>query len=132
MFSAGYVINAAGLYADKVARDFGFSQEYRILPFKGLYLYQREGAAPLCTNIYPVPDLAAPFLGVHLTVGVDGRVTLGSTATPAFGENTMAAWATSGCKRWGKWCFAKHCFSAFTCALPFCEYVFDEIEKTFR
>ena len=84
VFSAGYVINAAGLYADKVARDFGFSQDYRILPFKGLYLHQREGAPPLRTNIYPVPDLAAPFLGVHLTVAVDGRVKLGPTATPAF------------------------------------------------
>jgi L-2-hydroxyglutarate oxidase LhgO len=84
VFSAGYVINAAGLYADKVARDFGFSENYRILPFKGLYLYQREGAAPLRTNIYPVPDLAAPFLGVHLTVAVDGGVKLGPTATPAF------------------------------------------------
>ena len=35
---AGYVVNAAGLYADRVARDFGFSKRYRILPFKGLYL----------------------------------------------------------------------------------------------
>ena len=84
VFSAGYVINAAGLYADKVARDFGFSEDYRILPFKGLYLYQRQDAAPLRTNIYPVPDLQAPFLGVHLTVTVDGRVKLGPTATPAF------------------------------------------------
>ena len=84
MYSAGYIINAAGLYADKVARDFGFSADYRILPFKGLYLYQRQDAAPLRTNVYPVPDLQAPFLGVHLTVTVDGRVKLGPTATPAF------------------------------------------------
>jgi len=40
-FSAGHVINAAGLYADKVALDFGFSQNYRILPFKGLYLHSQ-------------------------------------------------------------------------------------------
>ena len=85
MYSAGYVINAAGLYADKVARDFGFSANYRILPFKGLYLYQQHqrDLRPR-TNIYPVPDLTAPFLGVHLTVTVDGRVKLGPTATPAF------------------------------------------------
>lgn len=37
--SCGHVVNAAGLYADKIARDFGFSHRYRILPFKGLYLY---------------------------------------------------------------------------------------------
>lgn len=82
--SPGYVINAAGLYADKVARDFGFAEHYRILPFKGLYLYQREDVPTLRTNIYPVPDLEAPFLGVHLTVTVDARVKLGPTATPAF------------------------------------------------
>src|SRR5437588_3209189 len=38
-FSAGHVVNAAGLYADKIALDFGFSERYRILPFKGIYLH---------------------------------------------------------------------------------------------
>jgi L-2-hydroxyglutarate oxidase len=82
-FSAGYVINAAGLYADRVARDFGFSRDYRILPFKGLYLYSDEPAGSIRTNIYPVPDLHNPFLGVHFTVAVDGRVKIGPTAIPA-------------------------------------------------
>ncbi len=81
--SAGYVINAAGLYADRVARDFGFAERYRILPFKGLYLHARAGARPLRTNIYPVPDLGMPFLGVHLTVAVDGHGMIGPTALPA-------------------------------------------------
>jgi L-2-hydroxyglutarate oxidase LhgO len=80
---AGYVINAAGLYADRIARDFGFGERYRILPFKGLYLHAEPGAYSLRTNIYPVPDLATPFLGVHLTVTVDGQVTIGPTAVPA-------------------------------------------------
>ncbi|MEK7725558.1 MAG: FAD-dependent oxidoreductase, partial [Nitrospirota bacterium] len=40
--AAGYVVNAAGLYADKIALDYGFSEKYRILPFKGLYLYSNE------------------------------------------------------------------------------------------
>ncbi|MGD8673305.1 MAG: FAD-dependent oxidoreductase [Thiogranum sp.] len=82
--SAGYVINAAGLYADKVARDFGFAQHYRILPFKGLYLYANENAQPLQTNIYPVPDLRNPFLGVHHTVTIDGKSKIGPTAIPCF------------------------------------------------
>jgi len=81
--AARYVINAAGLYADRVARDFGFGQRYRILPFKGLYLHADRGSYSLNTNIYPVPDLATPFLGVHLTVAVDGHVTIGPTAVPA-------------------------------------------------
>lgn len=84
LFSAGYVINAAGVYADTIARDFDFAEDYRILPFKGLYLYQNADAPPVRTAIYPVPDLEHPFLGVHLTVTVGGRVKLGPTATPAF------------------------------------------------
>lgn len=82
-FQAGYVINAAGLYADRVARDFGFSEEYRILPFKGIYLYSQEPSGSLQTNVYPVPDLRNPFLGVHFTVTVDGHVKIGPTAIPA-------------------------------------------------
>ena len=81
---AGYVVNAAGLYADRVARDFGFAQDYRILPFKGLYLYSSEPPHAFRTNIYPVPDLRNPFLGVHVTVTVDGKAKLGPTAIPCF------------------------------------------------
>ena len=81
---AGVVVNAAGLYADRIARDFGFSQNYRILPFKGLYLYSSEPAYTFRTNIYPVPDLQNPFLGVHVTVTVGGKAKLGPTAIPCF------------------------------------------------
>ena len=79
---AGFVVNAAGLYADKIARDFGFSQAYRILPFKGLYLYSDEAQGAIRTNIYPVPDLRNPFLGVHFTVTADGHAKIGPTAIP--------------------------------------------------
>ncbi|MEM9015684.1 MAG: FAD-dependent oxidoreductase [Verrucomicrobiota bacterium] len=81
---AGFVVNCAGAYADKVARDFGFSEDYRILPFKGLYLYSDEPAWSLKTNIYPVPDLRNPFLGVHFTVTTSGHAKIGPTALPAF------------------------------------------------
>lgn len=82
--AAGYVVNAAGLYADKIALDYGFSKKYRILPFKGLYLYSNEPPSAIRTNIYPVPDLRNPFLGVHFTITVDGRAKIGPTAIPAF------------------------------------------------
>lgn len=82
--AAGYVVNAAGLYADKIAQDYGFSERYRILPFKGVYLYSNEPHGALRTNIYPVPDLRNPFLGVHFTVTVDGHMKIGPTAIPAF------------------------------------------------
>jgi len=81
---AGYVVNAAGLYADRIARDFGFSERYRILPFKGLYLYSSEPEGSIRTNIYPVPDLKNPFLGVHFTVAASGRAKIGPTAIPGF------------------------------------------------
>lgn len=80
---AGYVVNAAGLYADKIAIDYGFSEKYRILPFKGLYLYSDEPPGSFRTNIYPVPDLRNPFLGVHFTITADGKAKIGPTAIPA-------------------------------------------------
>ena len=83
-YSAGFVINAAGLHADTVARQFGFGERFRIVPFKGLYLYSDEPSGAFRTNIYPVPDLSNPFLGVHFTVTVDGHAKIGPTAIPAF------------------------------------------------
>lgn len=83
-YQAGFVINAAGLYADKIANDFDFSKNYRILPFKGIYLYSDEASHTIKTLIYPVPDLKNPFLGVHVTVNAEGKAKLGPTAIPAF------------------------------------------------
>ena len=80
----GYMVNAAGLYADRIAQDFGFSKNYRILPFKGLYLYSNEPSETFRTSIYPVPDLRNPFLGVHFTVTAEQKVKIGPTAIPAF------------------------------------------------
>ena len=80
---AGYVVNAAGLYADRIAMDYGFSRHYRILPFRGLYLYADRSFTPVRTNIYPVPDLDRPFLGVHFTLDVEGKTKIGPTAIPA-------------------------------------------------
>jgi len=82
--AAGYVINAAGLYADRIARQYGFADRYRIVPFKGAYLYGDRAAPGFRVHIYPVPDVATPFLGVHVTALADGGVKLGPTATPAF------------------------------------------------
>jgi (S)-2-hydroxyglutarate dehydrogenase len=81
--AAGHVINAAGLYADTVAHWFGFGQDYRMLPFKGLYWYGNWQPGRLQRHVYPVPDPRNPFLGVHMTVTVDGRAKIGPTAIPA-------------------------------------------------
>ena len=82
--SANRLINAAGLYADKIAKDFGFSGNYTIIPFKGIYLKYTKKDKPIKTNIYPVPNLKNPFLGVHYTVTVDGIIKIGPTSIPAF------------------------------------------------
>ena len=84
ILSAGKVIHAAGLYADRIAKDFSFSQQYTIIPFKGIYLKYTKKDKPIKTNIYPVPNLRNPFLGVHYTITVDGTIKIGPTSIPAF------------------------------------------------
>lgn len=81
--AARHFVNAAGLYADKIAHSAGAGGDYEMLPFKGLYVYGGSNAPALQRHVYPVPDPRNPFLGVHLTVTVDGRVKIGPTAIPA-------------------------------------------------
>lgn len=78
------LINCAGLYADKVAQDFGFGLKYAMIPFKGLYLKYTKNKTDVKMHIYPVPNLKNPFLGVHYTKTVDGGIKIGPTAIPAF------------------------------------------------
>ncbi len=84
-WAVGFVLNAAGAHADRVARAFGFGSRHRIMPFMGRYLRARV-PVHVSRHVYPVPDLRYPFLGVHLTVAVDGAVWLGPTATPVLGR----------------------------------------------
>jgi L-2-hydroxyglutarate oxidase LhgO len=90
----GFVVNAAGLYADRIGRDFGFGESYRMLPFKGVYLYSDDSAERMRTNVYPVPDLRMPFLGVHVTTTPTGRTKIGPTAIPAFWREQYDGWGT--------------------------------------
>lgn len=83
VLSCGYLINCAGTYADKIAHGYGVGLSYSIMPFKGIYLYSEEQPGALRTNIYPVPDLKMPFLGVHFTLTVDKHIKIGPTAIPA-------------------------------------------------
>lgn len=79
-----YLINSAGAYADKIAKQLGLAQNYTLLPFKGIYLKYMTNKTDIKTNIYPVPNLANPFLGVHYTITSDGSIKIGPTAIPAF------------------------------------------------
>lgn len=83
-FTGKKIMNCAGLYADRIAKDFSFSKDYTIIPFKGIYLKYTKDDQPLKTNVYPVPNLKNPFLGVHYTITVDGGIKIGPTAIPAF------------------------------------------------
>lgn len=79
--SARTVIVCAGLWADRLARRAGGARDPQIVPFRGAYLGLKPTPQPRVTGmIYPIPDPGLPFLGVHITRGVDGRVTLGPTA----------------------------------------------------
>lgn len=85
--SYGYLFNCAGAYADVVARNFGLAADYALVPFKGIYWKLRPEAVHLVrANIYPVPDIKLPFLGVHLTRVISGDVYVGPSAIPAFGR----------------------------------------------
>jgi (S)-2-hydroxyglutarate dehydrogenase len=79
------VIGCAGLQADRIAAMTGHgSGEYRIVPFRGDYYTFRPAAAGLVRGlVYPVPDPAFPFLGVHFTRGIDGTLHAGPNAVPA-------------------------------------------------
>jgi L-2-hydroxyglutarate oxidase len=81
------IVNAAGAYCDEVARAFGVGARYRLIPFKGIYRKLRPGADfQVNGNIYPVPDIRNPFLGVHFTRSAHGEVYVGPTAIPALGR----------------------------------------------
>lgn len=79
-----YLINCAGAYSDKIAKSFGLAKEYTMLPFKGIYLKYTPNKTDIKTNIYPVPNMKNPFLGVHYTVTSDNSIKIGPTAIPAF------------------------------------------------
>jgi L-2-hydroxyglutarate oxidase len=71
----------AGAWTDRLARRAGAPADPRIVPFRGAYLRLKPASRGLVRSlIYPVPDPALPFLGVHLTKRIDGEVWLGPTA----------------------------------------------------
>jgi len=84
-FVGSHVVNCAGLYSDRVARFSGGQPKAKIVPFRGEYYTLRPEAYHLVrTLIYPVPDPAFPFLGVHFTRRIDGSMECGPNAVLAF------------------------------------------------
>jgi (S)-2-hydroxyglutarate dehydrogenase len=79
------LVACAGLQADRLARMAGARTDFQIVPFRGEYYRLPAARATLIKHlIYPIPDPALPFLGVHLTRTVDGGVTVGPNAVLGF------------------------------------------------
>lgn len=98
-FEAKLVINCGGLYSDKIARMNLPRLDVRIIPFRGEYLELKPEKHYLVKNlIYPVPDPAFPFLGVHFTRMKRGGVEAGPNAVFAFRREGYKKWQISACE----------------------------------
>ena len=86
-FRAQFLTVCAGTMADRLVRMQGLPADFRIVPFRGEYYRLRADAAiSIAHHIYPVPDPALPFLGIHLTRMIDGAITVGPNAVLAPGR----------------------------------------------
>jgi L-2-hydroxyglutarate oxidase len=84
-FAAKQVVNCAGLYSDRVTRLSGAKPQAKVVPFRGeFYALRPEGSHLVKMLIYPVPDPAYPFLGVHFTRRMSGMIECGPNAVLAF------------------------------------------------
>jgi L-2-hydroxyglutarate oxidase len=85
---AGAAVACAGVHGDELARASGAAPGVRIVPFRGEFAALRPPADELVRGlVYPVPDPAFPFLGVHATRGVDGEVHVGPNAVLALARD---------------------------------------------
>ena len=83
--SAGHLVVCGGIQADRLAALAGLDPDFRMVPFRGeYYRLPKELNSIVHTLIYPVPDPTLPFLGVHLTLMMDGGVTVGPNAVLGF------------------------------------------------
>ena len=83
-----FVVSCAGLWSDRLAVGAGAEPDPRIVPFRGAYLTLNQTAVPVVRGlVYPVPDPALPFLGVHITRLVNGDVVLGPSALLVFARD---------------------------------------------
>jgi L-2-hydroxyglutarate oxidase LhgO len=89
-----HFINSAGSSSDRIAKEFGFANEYTMIPFMGLYKESSSKYLALRTLVYPTPHRINPFLGVHLTLTVQGKVKIGPTAIPLLGREQYNLFTT--------------------------------------
>ncbi len=89
---SNFLISCAGLMADRLCRMLNISTDFAIVPFRGEY-YRLPTQHKHIVNqlIYPIPDPDMPFLGVHLTLMIDGSITVG--------PNAVIGWKREGYKQ---------------------------------
>ena len=91
-WAARRLVACAGLQADRIAKIAGIDIDFRIVPFRGEYFELPAERRDFVRHlIYPVPDPSMPFLGVHISPTIDGRVTVG--------PNAVLGWAREGYPR---------------------------------
>ena len=84
-FRGDFLINCAGLFSDKISKLDGLNPKVKIIPFRGEYYEIVNEKSHLLNNmIYPIADPNLPFLGIHLTKTIDGRIEVGPNAVLAF------------------------------------------------
>ena len=87
-FRARYLVTCGGLHSDRLASMAGAPRAPKIVPFRGTYyVLDRERSPSLHKLIYPVPDPALPFLGIHVTRQISGEVWAGPNAVLAFARH---------------------------------------------
>jgi L-2-hydroxyglutarate oxidase len=86
VFGFKHLINAAGAQADRISRSVGVGSDYAMVPFMGVYRATSSQNLPLQRLVYPVPHPINPFLGVHFTLTLDGKIKIGPTAIPIGGR----------------------------------------------
>ncbi|MBS1492839.1 MAG: L-2-hydroxyglutarate oxidase [Bacteroidetes bacterium] len=86
-YESNYVVSCGGLYSDKLASFASSETNFKIIPFRGEYYKIKKEKQYLVKNlIYPVPDPAFPFLGVHFTRMIEGGIEAGPNAVFAFAK----------------------------------------------
>lgn len=90
-FRANRLIACAGLQSDRVARMAGLNIRHRIVPFRGEYYVLPQSKSKIAKHlIYPIPNPDLPFLGIHLTCTIDGKITVGPNAVLGFAREGYA------------------------------------------
>lgn len=93
-WQARHLVVCGGLQSDRLARMAGLDIDFRIVPFRGEYYRLPPSRNAIVKSlIYPIPDPALPFLGIHLTRMIDGGVTVGPNAVLSLSREKYAKFA---------------------------------------